>query len=68
MTLMQYAIIALKMSVANMEEAASMSHMKSTKHIERSPSDQCIKSLMTLTPTSHLMNLKISLSGVWSFQ
>ena len=47
-------------SVANMEEAALMLHMKGKKHIERSPSDQCIKSLMlpTLDPT--LIVLKIN--------
>ena len=32
-------------SVANMEEAALKSHMKGKKDVERSPSDQCIKSL-----------------------
>ena len=30
-------------SVPNMEEAALTSHMTGKKHIERSPSDQCIK-------------------------
>ena len=30
-------------SVANMEEAALTSHMKCKKHVERSPSDQCVK-------------------------
>ena len=37
-------------SVANMEEVALKSHMKGKKHVERSPSDQCIKSLMPPTP------------------
>ena len=37
-------------SVANMEEVALKSHMKGKKHVERSPSDQCIKSLMLPTP------------------
>ena len=51
-------------SVANMEEAALTSHMKGKKHVERSPSDQCIKSLMPPTPAPPLIILKISLSGV----
>ena len=55
-------------SVVGMEEAALMSHMKSKKHVERSPSDQCIKSLMPLTPAPQLIILKISLFGVLSFQ
>ena len=50
-----------------MEEAALTSHMKGKKHVERSPSDQCIKSLMPLTPLP-LIILKTILSGVWSFQ
>ena len=54
-------------SVANTEEAALTSHMKGKKHVERSPSDQCIKSLMPLTPLP-LIILKTILSGVWSFQ
>ena len=33
-------------SVANMKEAALTSHKKDKKHLERSPSEQCIKSLM----------------------
>ena len=37
-------------SVANMGEAALTSHMKDKKHVERSPPDQCIESLMP--PTS----------------
>ena len=55
-------------SVANMEEAALTSHMKGKKHVERSPSDQCIKSLMPPTPAPPLIILKISFSGVLSFQ
>ena len=55
-------------SVANMEEAALKSHMKCKKHMERSPSDQCIKSLMPPTPASPLIILEICLSGVLSFQ
>ena len=55
-------------SVANMEEAGLTLHMKGKKHIERSPSDHCIKSLMPPAPTSLLIILKISLCGVWSFQ
>ena len=51
-----------------MEEAASTSHMKDRKHVDRSPSDQYIKSLMPPTPALPLIILKISLSGVWSFQ
>ena len=54
-------------SVASMEEAALMSHMKGQRHVERSRSDQCIKSLMPPTPPPPLIILKISLSGVWSF-
>ena len=46
MTLLQYAIIA------NMGEAALTSHMKGKKHIERSPSDQRIKSLIPPTPAT----------------
>ena len=41
-------------SVANMEEAVLMSHIKGKKHIERSPADQCIKLLM-LTPALPLI-------------
>ena len=54
-------------SFANMEKAALTSHMKGNKHIERSPSEQCIKSLMSPTPAPPLIILKISLSGVLSF-
>ena len=56
------------MTVANMEEAALTLHMKGKKHVERSPSGQCIKSLMPPTPAPPLIILKISLSGVLSFQ
>ena len=56
------------LSVANMEEADLTSHMKGEKHVERSPSEQCIKSLMPPTSAPPLIILKISLSGVWSFQ
>ena len=55
-------------SVANMEEAALTSHIKGKKYVERSPSDQCIKSLMPPTLAPLLIILKISLSGIWSFQ
>ena len=55
-------------SVTNMEEVALTSHIKGKKHVERSPSDQCIKSLMPPAPATPLTMLKISLSGVWSFQ
>ena len=51
-------------SVTNMEETALMSHVKGKKHVERFPSDQCIKSLMPPTPAPPLIILKISLSGV----
>ena len=54
-------------SVAIMEEATLTSHMKGKKHVERSPSDQFIKSLMPPTPVPPLIILKISLSGAWSF-
>ena len=36
--------------VANMEKAAFMSYVKGKKHLERSPSDRCIESLMPQTP------------------
>ena len=55
-------------SVANMEEVTLTSHMKGKNHAGRSPSDHCIKSLMPPTPAPPLIKLKISLSGVWSFQ
>ena len=55
-------------SVASMEEAALALHMKGKKHIESSPSDQCIKSLRPPASAPHLSILKISLSGVWSFR
>ena len=65
-------------SVANMEENTchtfschtknSVTHIKDKKHVERSLSDQCIKSLMPPTLTLPLIILKICLSGVWSFQ
>ena len=55
-------------SVAIMQEAALMSHIKGKKDIERSPSEQCIKSLMPPTPAPPLIILKISFSGVRSFQ
>ena len=73
--------------VVNMEEAALTSHIKGKEHVERFPSEQCIKSLMPPTPAppsiilkkflgfrfsnsklSPLIILKISFSGVWSFQ
>ena len=56
-----------EVSVTSMEEAALKSHIKGKKYVERSPSDQYIKSLVPPTP-SLLIILKISLSGVWSFQ
>ena len=55
-------------SVNNMKEAALTSHMKSKKHVERSPSNQCIKSLMPPTSSPPLILLKISLSGVWNLE
>ena len=55
-------------SFANMEEAALTSHIERKKHVERSPSDQCIKSLMPPTPAPPLIILKISLLGLSSFQ
>ena len=55
-------------SVFIMEEAALTSHMKGKNHVEKSPCDQQIKSLMPPTPAPPLIVLKISLSGVWSFQ
>ena len=51
-------------SVGNMEEAALTSLIEGKKHVEGSPSDQCIKSLMPPTPALPLIILKISLSGV----
>ena len=51
-----------------MEEAALTSHMKGKKHVERSPSDGCIKSLIPPIPALLLIILKISLSGVWGLQ
>ena len=47
-----------------MEEADLTSHMKGKKHAERSPSE----SLMQPTPAPPLIILRISLSGVLSFQ
>ena len=65
MALLQHEIIDV--SVANTEEAALASHMKGKKHVERSPSDQCFKSLITPTPVLPLITLQISLeSGVFS--
>ena len=65
MALLQHEIIDV--SVASTEEAALASHMKGKKHVERSPSDQCIKSLITPTPVLPLITLQISLeSGVFS--
>ena len=61
MTQLQYAVIALKILL---EEAAFTSHIKGKKHVEKSHSDQCIKSLMPPTPAHHLIILKISSSGV----
>ena len=55
-------------SVANMKETALTSHIKGKKHVERSPSDHCIKSLIPPIPVPPLNILKISLSKVWSFQ
>ena len=59
MTLLQYAIITVDVSVANMEEAALTSHMKGKKYVERSPCDQGIKSLMAPTPAPPLIILKV---------
>ena len=47
-----------------MEEADLTSNMKGEKHVERSPSEQCIKSLMPPRSAPPLIILKISLSGV----
>ena len=44
-----------------MEEAALTSHMKDKKHVDRSPSNQYIKSLMPPTPAPPLIISKISL-------
>ena len=63
-----YSCCSKDVSVSNMEKTALTSHMKGKKFVERSPSDQCIKSLMLPTPAPPLMILKITLSGVWSFQ
>ena len=38
------------------------------KACRKSPFDQCIKSLMPLTPAPTLIILKINFSDVWSFQ
>ena len=51
-------------SVPSMEEAALISHMKGKKCVERSLSDQCIKSLMSSTPASPLIKLVRLESGV----
>ena len=51
-----------------MEEAALTSRIEGKKHVERPPSDQCIKSLMPPTPAPLLIILKISLLGLSSFQ
>ena len=42
-----------------MEETTLRSHMNSKKHVERSPSDQCIKSMMSPAPAPPLIMLKI---------
>ena len=42
-----------------MEEAALTSHTKGKKHVERSPSEQCIKSLTPPTPAPPLIILKL---------
>ena len=55
-------------SVANIEKVALMSNVKDKKHVDRSLSDQYIKSLMPQTPAPPLIIFKISLSGVWCFQ
>ena len=67
-TVVTYNYCSKDVSVANMEEATSTSHMKGKKHVERSPSDVCSKSLMPQTPAPPLIELKISLPGVWTFQ
>ena len=56
MTLSQYAIIVLKMSVLPILKTALMSHMKGKKHIGRSPSDQCIGATDTCSPFDHIEN------------
>ena len=54
-------------SVANMVEAALKSHMKGKKHVERSPSDQCIRSLnyWHLLPLWSFWKLVCLKSEVW---
>ena len=51
-----------------MEKVALTSHMKDKKQVDRSLSDQYIKSLMPQTPAPPLIIFKISLSGDWSYQ
>ena len=59
MTLAICSYCSKDVSVTNMEQAALVSHMKGKKPIERSPSDQCIKSLMAPTPSPPLIILKM---------
>ena len=42
-----------------MEVASLMLNIKGKKHVERSPFDQCIKSLMPPTPAPPLISLKL---------
>ena len=55
-------------SVADMEKAALMSHIRGKKHVEKSPFDQCIESIIPPTPVLPLIILKTGLSVDWSFQ
>ena len=54
-------------NVTNKEKAALTSPMKGKKLVDRSPSEQYIKSLMPPTPVPPLIIFKISLSGVLEF-
>ena len=54
--------------MADMDKAALTSHIKGKKDAERSPSDQCIKSLMPPTPALPLIILKICFPGALIFQ
>ena len=57
MTLLQYVIIALKMSVLPLWKRSLTSHMKGKKHVERSASDQCIKDATNnCFPFNHIKN------------
>ena len=51
-------------SVTNMEQDALKSYMKGKKHINKSPFNQCDKSLMPPTTAIPLIILKTSLFGL----